>query len=200
MSADQRRAALVDATLPLLRERGPAVSTREIAAAAGIAEGTIFRVFDSKDELVQACIHHAFDSDRLLAALHDVDRALPLQPRLTAAVELLQAHLRGVFSLMITLRSGPPSAVHRPSSEAEVAEHADRRRRDTARIDAEMTELVGADAETLRVPVQRLLDFVRMLTLSSVHPFMQHSSASAAEIVDVALFGLSAAGPMTRGN
>nr|WP_284286883.1 helix-turn-helix domain-containing protein [Angustibacter aerolatus] len=50
LSPDERRRHLVDATLPLLVQHGRAVSTRQIARAAGVAEGTIFRVFDSKDE------------------------------------------------------------------------------------------------------------------------------------------------------
>ncbi|WP_300082285.1 helix-turn-helix domain-containing protein, partial [Propioniciclava sp.] len=56
MSADERRKALVDATLPLLREHGTDNSTRQIAEAAGIAEGTIFRAYDSKDDLIAACL------------------------------------------------------------------------------------------------------------------------------------------------
>ena len=42
---------IVAATLPLLLEHGELVTTRQIAEAAGIAEGTIFRVFADKDEL-----------------------------------------------------------------------------------------------------------------------------------------------------
>jgi AcrR family transcriptional regulator len=200
MSPDQRRAALIEATLPLLREHGPAVSTKEIASAAGVAEGTIFRVFGTKDELVAACVQHAFDSEDLRAALREVDRTLPLQERLTVAVDLLQAHLRGVFSLMITLRTGGQAAVHRPSDAAAHAAHAERRQRDSERIDAELVQLVGQDADSLRVPVQRLLDFLRMLTLASVHPFMQRSPASAGEIVDVALNGLATASRKSKGN
>ena len=48
MSPDDRRRAIVAALVPLIVERGGEVSTREIAQAAGIAEGTIFRVFADK--------------------------------------------------------------------------------------------------------------------------------------------------------
>ena len=73
MSADDRRAALVDATLPLLLEHGRTVTTRQIAEAAGVAEGTIFRVFDSKDDLVAAALDRAFDIEPFLADLRRID-------------------------------------------------------------------------------------------------------------------------------
>ena len=49
---DERRRALVEVTVPLLIEHGRSVTSRQIADAAGVAEGTIFRAFGSKDELV----------------------------------------------------------------------------------------------------------------------------------------------------
>ena len=50
LPADERRSMIVAAALPLLLEHGEMVKTRDIAAAAGIAEGTIFRVFATKDD------------------------------------------------------------------------------------------------------------------------------------------------------
>jgi AcrR family transcriptional regulator len=59
MSPDDRRKAIVRALVPLLVERGGEVSTREIAQAAGIAEGTIFRVFPDKRSLMLAAAEEA---------------------------------------------------------------------------------------------------------------------------------------------
>ena len=59
LSPDDRRRALIDATLPLLRTHGPTVSTRQIAEAAGVAEGTIFRAFPSKDDLINEAVADA---------------------------------------------------------------------------------------------------------------------------------------------
>ena len=49
-----RRRLLVDTTIELVRARHELPSTREFATAAGIAAGTLFRVFDTKDALVDA--------------------------------------------------------------------------------------------------------------------------------------------------
>ena len=54
MAPDDRRRAIVDAVVPLLLAHGDDVTTKQIADAAGIAEGTIFRVFPDKPALLMA--------------------------------------------------------------------------------------------------------------------------------------------------
>ena len=61
MHPDARRRAIVSVLVPLILERGGDVTTREIAQAAGIAEGTIFRVFPDKKSLMLAAAEEAIN-------------------------------------------------------------------------------------------------------------------------------------------
>src|SRR3954468_8648399 len=80
---DERRAMIVAATLPLLLEHGDRVTSRQIAEAAGIAEGTVFRAFADKDEIIVAVIEAALDTEPLEAALNDIPPGLGFEERLT---------------------------------------------------------------------------------------------------------------------
>ena len=83
---DERRSMIVRATLPLLLEHGEMVTTRQIADAAGIAEGTIFRAFPDKDALIAAVVDAAFDTELLDQALGRIPETLPFGDALLAAV------------------------------------------------------------------------------------------------------------------
>ncbi|GIE14714.1 TetR family transcriptional regulator [Paractinoplanes ferrugineus] len=93
MSPDQRREMIVAAAVPLLMEHGAAVSTHQIAKAAGIGEATVFRAFADKDELLSACVAAVLRNDRVLAELDDVPLDQPLDARLNEAAGTLRAYL-----------------------------------------------------------------------------------------------------------
>lgn len=100
MSPEDRRDAIVGAAIPLLRERGAAVTTRELADAACVAEGTLFRVFPDKAALVRAAIERALDPTPVLSQLAGVERELPLRIAIAKVTAILQAHAVGVASLV----------------------------------------------------------------------------------------------------
>lgn len=161
MSPEQRRDRLVDTTLQLLREHGRAVTTRQIAEAAGVAEGTIFRVVDSKDELVEAAIARAFEPGPLVDRLEEIDPDLPLRERLVRLVAILQQRFRATFELMHKVGMVRPSDHLHDSPEA-VAWR--------ARLEQLLLAVVGADADRLRVPASEFVHVLRLLTFAGSHP------------------------------
>jgi AcrR family transcriptional regulator len=114
LSAQERRAALITATIPLLREHGTDVSTRQIADAAGVAEGTIFGVFKDKATLLRAAVLSALDPQPLLRELRSIELNLPLRSRLVAAARLIREHVAGHGALFFVVR-GPLFAGDRSS-------------------------------------------------------------------------------------
>src|ERR1044071_1917886 len=104
MSPEDRREAIVQATLPLVVKSGANVTTSQIAAAAGIAEGTVVRVFKDKAELLDAVIERALPSDDEVAAINAVPSDLALQQRLVVAVSSVLGYLDRMWGVMGALR------------------------------------------------------------------------------------------------
>lgn len=158
MPLEERRAAVLAATVPLLRERGAQVSTRELAEAAGVAEGTLFRVFPDKRALIQAALAAALDPEPLLAGLETIDPHLPLVARVALAVELLGARMDGIIQLMTALHGiageddGHGHGPHGPWKEHEARD---------ARVLAGIAAVLEPDAASLRVSPMQAAALVR---------------------------------------
>jgi AcrR family transcriptional regulator len=158
---EERREALIAATLPLVLEHGTDVSTRLIAEAAGVAEGTIFRVFPSKDELVEAAVASAFDPSALVADVLAIDASLPLPDRLVAAVTHMQARGRRIAGLVHAFaarRSLPDREAERRIREAE-----------TRVVDA-LAVLLLPDREQLLCSPHETARRLRLVTLALSSP------------------------------
>lgn len=105
MAPQDRREALIAATVPLLRAHGLDVSTRQIAQAAGVAEGTIFGVFPNKGTLIHAAMLHALDPDDTITALGAIAPTLGLRDRLNAAADLINQRFTTNARLLSAARS-----------------------------------------------------------------------------------------------
>ena len=182
LSPDERRDKLIDATLNLLREHGRAVTTRQIAEAAGVAEGTIFRVVESKEELVELAITRAFEPGALAERILEIDPGLPLRDRLVRLASILQQRFRATFELMKKVGMvRPADHVHDSPEAIAMREH----------MHALLESVVGADADRLAVPAGDLVHRLRLLTFAGSHPHITDGKLLTPEqIVFTLLHGL----------
>lgn len=114
MPPELRRAALIEATLPLIERHGIAVTTRQVAEAARVAEGTIFRAFESLQALIEATIASAFSRERLAALLDGVDLGDQLPTMTANTIELLTRRLQSIRSVLMATHhsvNGPDTCV-----------------------------------------------------------------------------------------
>ncbi|TDV56152.1 TetR/AcrR family transcriptional regulator [Actinophytocola oryzae] len=146
MKPDERRTMIVRAALPLVVEHGASVTTAQIARAAGIGEGTIFRAFADKDELLDACLLEALRPDSALELIAGIPLDQPLAARLAAAAGALSAHLRRMGAVHAALRaSGYRRRLERPRREASLAA-----------TRAAVAALFAPEEELLRLPAEQL--------------------------------------------
>ena len=176
----QRRAEIIAATLPLVLAHGAAVTTRQIAEAAGIAEGTIFRVFPDKESLIEAVVESAFDPTSVDAALTAIDPTLPLEARLVEAVEILRRRVADIWQLrtalgMLQVARGEPSATDKLRA-------------------PDLTTLATVflpDRDQIRREPLEAAHLLRGLTIAGTHPaLILDEPLSSTEIVSLFLDGI----------
>jgi AcrR family transcriptional regulator len=191
MPLEDRRLALISATEPLLERYGRDVSTRQIAEAAGVAEGTIFRAFATKDELIDAVVDEVLDETRTRSEIAAIDRTLPLSERLVAAVTVLQNRTRRVFALFHALRLRPGWAGGNGEDPPTHDTLHARQRHDHERLELVMLDLIGPDAVHLRVSPGEAVTVLRAAVFALTHPLLGDERLARPEsIVDLVLHGV----------
>ncbi|MFL6045367.1 MAG: TetR/AcrR family transcriptional regulator [Propionibacteriaceae bacterium] len=180
---DERRAALIAATGPLLERFGREVSTRQIAEAAGVAEGTIFRAFATKEALIDAVIEDAYNIRYTCEELAQVDLGLSLEERLIAAVAVLQGRLRRVFALFRALQ------LHKQTPDRDSIRA--KQQADNALLNNAIAALIEPDQDRLRLSSLEAASVLRAITFSMSHQVLgEQRLAEPHQIVDLVLYGI----------
>jgi AcrR family transcriptional regulator len=184
MAAEDRRAALIDATVPLLHEHGLDVSTKQIAAAAGVAEGTIFGVFKDKNSLLVAALVKALDPQPTIDAVAAIDPAKDLRARLTEAADLIHRRFADSFRLLAAART---LVLHTGSHEEAAARMALSRER----MQAAIATLIEPDAASLRRSPGATARLLLMFTgANTFGPYADPAAFDSAQMVSLLLDGL----------
>lgn len=174
LPAEERRSAIIAAALPLLLERGANVTSRQIAEAAGVAEGTLFAVFGDKEAIVRAALDAALDPGPTERAIAAIDAGLPFEEQLTEAVRVMQQRLSNIWRLVSTVgdtakpRSTPPDF---PA----------------------LTRLLASHQPLIRTDAATAAQHLRALTLAASHPVLTAGQPMApSAIVELLLDGIRA--------
>ncbi len=189
---DERRRAIVQAVVPLIVEHGENVSTRLIAEAAGVAEGTIFRVFADKNALLLAAAEETLNPpdarEELAAALAGVPDLRGAVRVVTERMYLRSERVAAVLMALRTvhlarIRAGEP-AEHGPPAFLQEAHQA---------LLERLTEVFAPFRDQLRVTPERAALVLRTLVLGSRHPGMREEDRlSVDEVTEVLLNGVCA--------
>ncbi|UOZ08867.1 MULTISPECIES: TetR/AcrR family transcriptional regulator [unclassified Amycolatopsis] len=188
MSAEARRSMIVHAVLPLLMEHGATVTTSQIARAAGIGEGTIFRAFKDKDELFDACTAEALRPDHVLDAIAEIPVDQPLEDRLVEAAEALGAHLERMGALMGALHASG-RIKHRDPEQRLRGSWKGGRRESMAAMRGAMTELFEPEKDRLRLSPEHLAALFLTMLFGGRRMAPDDDAPTTRQVVDLFLHG-----------
>jgi AcrR family transcriptional regulator len=185
LAPEERRTAILDAVIPLLKEHGRSVSTKQMAEAAGIAEGTLFRAFGDKESIFTAAIARYFDPEPFRDRLRGIDPDDPTEDKVRQFVAIFLERFQGVVGFMSTMaiEPGPP-----PSAE-------------DVRHSAwySLIDQIFRPGE-LGVPKETFAFFVRLVAFGNAIPaFAGPHQFTADELSDLILRGVLPTSPRKKG-
>ncbi|MCH1882303.1 TetR/AcrR family transcriptional regulator [Agrococcus sp. ARC_14] len=174
LSGDDRRAQIIEAVTPAVLEHGAAITSRQLAEAAGVAEGTLFKAFGDKESLLVALAeHHMTDDDAIAEFTSD-----SLEELVATLVVVLVERMRFMFQLVVALG---------PIAQRVAEEHREVFDRSKLWLAAHF-EPFGAE---LRVPPLVAAEVLRTLAWSAASGWGEHSPVSSVDdILQVLLHGI----------
>ncbi|WP_367342854.1 TetR/AcrR family transcriptional regulator [Propionibacterium sp.] len=204
LPAEQRRESIIAAARPLLLAHGDALTTKQVARAAGVAEGTIFRVFSSKQDLLNAVVADVLDPTPLIKALDEMTPDADLDERVHHIIELLHRSMSDVRAFFAAIHAipahgklfrgstlsnpknpdphhpdacddaGSASPAHPPVAPDEQM-RAKQQQTDLA-SQAAVERALSPFADQLSVDLATAAGFLRSVTFATIHPFLMNGA------------------------
>jgi len=188
MTPDDRRQAIIEAVQPLLLTQGAALSTRQIAEAAGVAEGTLFRVFESKQELLGAAALAALRAEPAIEQLKALPSGATLEQRVADVLEILHAEIRRTRALSMTLHPLGQPVPAGTTHHHKAFDHRERRQR----LAEAVIGALGDYADELSVAPSAAAQLVLALAFATSFEFTETNPLPGpAEITDLVLHGIA---------
>jgi len=157
-----------------------------VAEAAGIAEGTLFRVFATKDDLIDEVVADVMDPRASCTAISQISSDLPLDARLTEVMDILTARIREITGFFLAMRLAPKERSDEQARSARESHSAH-----TRMVTEAVTEVIGADAARLRVPADQAARYVWSVAFVTGHPMIGAEFDTSSELaVQIMLHGL----------
>ncbi len=190
LAPDDRRRAIIGAITPLIIEQGASATTRQMAEAAGIAEGTIFRVFPDKFALIHEAVKASVDPAPVSKALSEIYPSAPIDVQIAEAARIIVDYFERVIALFTAVRNMPTKDSHRvPGPPSYVAEA-------NAVISQSLTDLFERHRDALRIEPARAASAFRALMFANCHPGIGiGEKLTIDEIVSVLLHGSAVPDP-----
>jgi AcrR family transcriptional regulator len=176
LSADDRRAQIIEAVTPAVLEHGAAITSRQLADAAGVAEGTLFKAFGDKESLLLAL------AEFHLSAQENGESGLLALESLEEVVEwtlrVLVERMRFIFRLVMALGPIGQRAAAGAKAEFEASKH-------------RLGERFVPFRDELRVPPVVAAEIVRTLAWAAASNWGEQTPASSVDdILQVLLHGI----------
>jgi AcrR family transcriptional regulator len=182
---EERKAAIIAAVIPAMIEHGAALTSRQIAEAAGVAEGTVFRAFGDKETLLREAADVFLDPAPVRAELAAIDAGLALEEKVLAVFRALRDRFRGVINIMAAIGytgDSPPHVRNGASSPSEYA--------------TVVARTLRPELDRLTVPALDVAPFIRLVAFSSALPaFNLETRFDDEHLTRLILYGIARVSP-----
>lgn len=175
LSVEDRQSSIIDAVIPLLISHGRAVTSKQIAEAAGVAEGTIFRAFGDKDTLIDAAITKFLDPESLRNGLRSIPIDLSLEDKVYRIVVLMQNRFSEIFQVMAAIGGPHPTGPGQRHVFAEI-----------------ISDVLTPELGELNFTAMRAAHVIRLVTFASSFPHLNEGMGfTTRELANVILYGIA---------